>query len=85
MLCPCFTPVKSLHGYLGEMSSLSLANCYFTHDSLEFPVLLRFCDAQSGCSPQKLCKEFLTHTTTPKGWPLLFSHFIALARLLPAN
>jgi hypothetical protein len=21
MLCPCFTPVKSLHGYLGEMSS----------------------------------------------------------------
>jgi hypothetical protein len=25
-----------------------LANCYFAHDSLEFPVLLRFCDARSG-------------------------------------
>ena len=27
---------------------LWLANCYFAHNSLEFPVLLRFCDARSG-------------------------------------
>jgi hypothetical protein len=26
---------------------VSLANCYFAHNSLEFPVLLGFCDARS--------------------------------------
>ena len=29
---------------------LWLANCYFAHDSLGFPILLPFCDAQSGHS-----------------------------------
>jgi putative transposase len=29
-------------------SSPWLANCYFAHNSLEFPVLLRFCDSRSG-------------------------------------
>jgi isoquinoline 1-oxidoreductase alpha subunit len=28
--------------------NLWLANCYFAHNSLEFPVLLGFCDARSG-------------------------------------
>src|SRR6266478_2140351 len=28
--------------------SLWLANCYFAHNSLEFPLLLGFCDARSG-------------------------------------
>src|SRR5271165_5394773 len=31
-------------------NDLSLANCYSARDSLGFPVLLRFCDAQSGRS-----------------------------------
>jgi len=30
-----------------ESPYLSLANCYFAHDSSGFPVPLRFCDAQS--------------------------------------
>src|SRR5580693_9913457 len=30
------------------VSKLWLANCYFAHNSLEFPVLLGFCDARSG-------------------------------------
>jgi 3-oxoacyl-[acyl-carrier protein] reductase len=30
------------------LESLWLANCYFAHNSLEFPVLLGFCDARSG-------------------------------------
>ncbi len=32
------------------LKHLWLANCCFAHDSLGFPVLLRFCDAQSGRS-----------------------------------
>ena len=31
-----------------ESLDLWLANCYFAHNSLEFPVLLRFSDARSG-------------------------------------
>ena len=27
---------------------MSLANCYFAHDSSRFPVLLRFCEGQPG-------------------------------------
>ena len=30
-----------------HFSGLWLANCYFAHNSLEFPVLLGFCDARS--------------------------------------
>src|SRR5271167_872257 len=33
-----------------NIRNVSLANCYSAHDSLGFPVLLRFCDAQSGRS-----------------------------------
>ena len=33
---------------------LSLANCYFAHNSSGFPVLLRFCDAQSSRSVHPL-------------------------------
>jgi hypothetical protein len=38
------------HGFEREADVLYvwLANCYFAHNSLEFPVLLRFCDARSG-------------------------------------
>jgi len=44
--------------------SLSLANCYSAHDSLGFPVLLRFCDAQSGRSfyPLHRCPGPLART-----------------------
>jgi hypothetical protein len=33
-----------------DEEKLSLANCYFAQDSLGFPILLRFCDAESGRS-----------------------------------
>jgi hypothetical protein len=32
---------------LDSVRDLWLANCYFAHDSSEFPVLRRFCDVQS--------------------------------------
>src|SRR5271167_50054 len=43
---------------------LSLANCYSAHDSLGFPVLLPFCDAQSGRSlhPLHRCPGPLART-----------------------
>src|SRR5271167_598761 len=49
-----FSEVRGAHyrrAYNGELYHiLSLANCYSAHDSLGFPVLLPFCDAQSGRS-----------------------------------
>ena len=35
-------------GKNSTVQSLWLANCYFAHNSLEFPILLGFCDARSG-------------------------------------
>jgi putative transposase len=37
-------------GNILHRHGLWLANCYFAHDSSGFPVLLRFCNAQSGRS-----------------------------------
>src|ERR1700722_7911455 len=42
---PRHTPSQICARFAGN---LWLANCYFAHNSLEFPVLLRFCDARSG-------------------------------------
>ena len=51
---PKGTPLSDKNLYNRELApacDLSLANCYFTHDSSVFPVLLRFRDAQSSrCS-----------------------------------
>ena len=42
--------VESVSQILCLTKGLWLANCQFAHDSSGFPVLLRFCDAQSCCS-----------------------------------
>jgi hypothetical protein len=39
------------------MYSVTLANCYFAHNSSGFPVLLRFCDAQFGRSVHPLHRK----------------------------
>src|SRR5215471_10485135 len=51
---PRFTPLQH---------SLWLANCYFAHDSSGVPVLLPFCNAQSGRSFHSL------HLSLPKMLP----------------
>src|SRR5208283_3305097 len=42
-----YTPKSPAKRHPRTMWSLSVANCYSAHDSLGFPVLLPFCDAQS--------------------------------------
>src|SRR6516225_9125123 len=47
---PASDPISRQGVKTHDLSSLWLANCYFSQDSSGFPVLLRFCDARSGRS-----------------------------------